>query len=249
MTETGKTLTALLVLALAGVGAYSSGKWVLDTVRAIGERPEPVAKKRAPVKPETLVTESADATWEEEPRHEERFTFFETLGDSSMTKIAGLEGRILSKEDVALKEASPGPARKQAARAAPVRSRPAVADVPAHAEAEPPKRPEVKTALGPEEEFALALPGRRSPREDTDEAGPLYAVQVSSFRDSDRARHLEEKLKEMGYEAFQLAAGSASEVHHRVYLGKYADRQSADMAARKVRMQEALGGMVITLGR
>ena len=52
MSETGKTLTALLVLVLAGVGAYSSGKWVLDTVRDIGERPEPVAKKRAPVKPE-----------------------------------------------------------------------------------------------------------------------------------------------------------------------------------------------------
>ncbi len=245
MSETGKTLTALLVLALAGVGAYSSGKWVLDTVRAIGERPEPVAKKRAPVKPENLVTESGLTTWEEDAAPRERFTFFETLGDSSMTKIAGLEGRILSKEEVA----SPGPTRKQAARAAPVHSPLAVAEERPHAEAEPPKRPEVKTAPGPEEEFALALPARRSPREDADDAGPLYAVQVSSFRDSDRARHLEEKLKEMGYEAFQLAAGSASEVHHRVYLGKYADRQSADMAARKVRMQEALGGMVITLGR
>jgi len=240
MTETGKTLTALLVLALAGVGAYSSGKWVLDTVRAIGERPEPVAKKRAPVKPENLGTQSDAATREEEAAPVERFTFFETLGDSSMTKIAGLEGRILSKEEVA----SPGPTRKRAAEAAPVRLRPAVV---AEERAEAPKRREVRTAPEPRrEEFALATL-RRSPREEAD--GPLYAVQVSSFRDSDRARHLEEKLKERGYEAFQLAAGTASEVHHRVYLGKYADRQSADMAARKARLQEALGGMVITLGR
>ncbi len=241
MSETGKTLTALLVLVLAGVGAYSSGKWVLDTVRAIGERPEPVAKKRAPVKPENLVAESDAATWEEEAAPVERFTFFETLGDSSMTKIAGLEGRILSKEEMV----SPGPTRKRVAEATPVRLRPAVV-AGERVDTEPPKRPELKTAPEPREELALATP-RRLPREEADV--PLYAVQVSSFRDSDRASHLEEKLKEMGYEAFQLAAGSASEVHHRVYLGKYADRQSADMAARKVRMQEALGGMVITLGR
>ncbi|UCD11894.1 MAG: SPOR domain-containing protein [Nitrospinaceae bacterium] len=232
MNETGKTLTALFILGLAGVGAYSSGKWVLDAFNKLGEKPPNVVKKQSPVKPQGLNTPRADAP--EEEFAAERYTFFETLGDSSMTKIAGLEGRILSKEEVA--------GRPEVPLAAPRPVVKAVIDRP-----EKPRKTPAAQRVESREEIARAVPAAAKPGREDD---PLYAVQVSSFRDSDRARRLEDKLKHMGYEAFQLAAGGGEGgVRHRVYLGKYNDRRSADHAARQVRMKAALGGMVITLGR
>ncbi len=236
MNETGKTLTALFILGLAGVGVYSSGKWVMDEFNKAGESPAPVVKKRSPVKPDNLGVPRSASEKEAVPERE-TYTFFETLNDSSMTKIAGLEGGILS----TLEKADPPAVRHSEPRRVVKVSSPVRTEAPVVAQASERTQP------------ALAA-NRKVPESTVREArpeDPLYAVQVSSFKDSLRARVLEDKLKEMGYEAFQLAAGSASEgnVRHRVYLGKYNDRKSADNAARKVRMQEALGGMVITLGR
>ena len=101
MNETGKTLAALFILGLAGVGAYSCGKWAMGLFEKAGDRTARVVKKESPVKPDNLTAQRTPAPKAgETPAVAEKYTFFETLNDSSMTKIAGLEGRILSRSDV-----------------------------------------------------------------------------------------------------------------------------------------------------
>ena len=76
---------------------------------------------------------------------------------------------------------------------------------------------------------------------------PRYAVQVSSFRDAGRAGALKMHLQEKGFDAFLMQAELADHAGtwHRVFLGRYADEEKAQEAARMARSLYKLNAVVV----
>ena len=76
---------------------------------------------------------------------------------------------------------------------------------------------------------------------------PRYAVQVSSFRDAGRAGALKMHLQEKGFDAFLMQAELADHAGtwHRVFLGRYADEEKAQEAARMTRSLYNLNAVVV----
>ena len=76
---------------------------------------------------------------------------------------------------------------------------------------------------------------------------PRYAVQVSSFRDAGRAGALKMHLQEKGFDAFLMQAELADHAGtwHRVFLGRYADEEKAQEAARLARSEYKLNAVVV----
>ena len=76
---------------------------------------------------------------------------------------------------------------------------------------------------------------------------PRYAVQVSSFRDAGRAGALKMHLQEKGFDAFLMQAELADHAGtwHRVFLGRYADEEKAQEAARMARSLYNLNAVVV----
>ena len=79
------------------------------------------------------------------------------------------------------------------------------------------------------------------------EGRPRYAVQVSSFRDAGRAGALKMRLQEKGFDAFLMQAELANHAGtwHRVFLGRYADEEKAQEAARLARSEYKLNAVVV----
>jgi cell division septation protein DedD len=143
------------------------------------------------------------------------YTFFETLNDVTMTRYVKLDGKVSPAILPPVKE--------------PVETTPPVT------KATPPEarvKPEVK-------------PDRKA--EVQTEPQPRYAVQVSSFRDVDRAEALKLRLQKKGFDAYLMQvelAGNAG-TWHRVFLGKYADEEKAQEAARLAQSQHKLNAVVV----
>ena len=76
---------------------------------------------------------------------------------------------------------------------------------------------------------------------------PRYAVQVSSFRVAGRAGALKMHLQEKGFDAFLMQAELADHAGtwHRVFLGRYADEEKAQEAARMARSLYNLNAVVV----
>ena len=70
-------------------------------------------------------------------------------------------------------------------------------------------------------------------------------VQVSSFRELDGARALQNRLSKNGYPAFLREAVIPDKgVWYRVYLGRYPDKESALLAAESAKINENLSAVV-----
>jgi len=79
------------------------------------------------------------------------------------------------------------------------------------------------------------------------EGRPRYAVQVSSFRNVESAGALKRRLQEKGFDAFLMQAELADHggTWHRVFLGRYADEETAQEAARMAKSQYNLNAVVV----
>lgn len=194
-------------------------------------------KKPIPVKPANLREKQKQV---EPVSFDEEFTFFETLGDPAMNKFIGLDGNMVEPETDSRNRAS---ASTSSASKEPILSpresvspskEPAVEKKPAPAPAtvEPVKR-EVGALSALRRGVGVTSAG--------------YAVQVSSFRERKLARALEEKLTKKGYPVFLTAVRipGKDEVWHRVFIGRYADKQTALNTAYKVKEMEHLNAVVL----
>jgi hypothetical protein len=147
------------------------------------------------------------------------YTFFETLNDTTMTRYVGLNGKLLP---TVLPTALPVVPTKTVIPSTPEKQVPS----------EPLAKPEIKQA--------------RNIRAEVGER-PRYAVQVSSFRDAERAGALKLRLQKKGFDAFLMQAELANNAGtwHRVFLGRYADEEKAQEAARLARSQYKLNAVVV----
>ncbi len=143
------------------------------------------------------------------------YTFFETLNDTTLTRYVKLDGKV-----------SPLPPVKEPAKVVTTPTPPAV------------KTKELEARVKPEVKQDQNARTERRPR---------YAVQVSSFRDAARAGALKLRLQKKGFDAFLMQAELADNggTWHRVFLGKYADEEKAQEAARLAQSQYKLSAVVV----
>ncbi len=82
--------------------------------------------------------------------------------------------------------------------------------------------------------------------------GPYFAVQISSFRNKNRADELKRKLQKKGFDSFLMETELPNHggKWFRVFLGKYSDEDLAYKDAERVRQQYKLNAVVVrkTLG-
>ena len=72
-----------------------------------------------------------------------------------------------------------------------------------------------------------------------------YLVQVGSFRELAGAEMMKNNLKSNGYSAFLLQVDILDKgVWYRVYLGKYAEREEAVLAAESAKVRDKLSAVV-----
>ena len=147
------------------------------------------------------------------------YTFFETLNDITMTQYVGLNGELL-------------PLSPERAVIVPAKSTATIPPVEKQVKSEPLAEPEIKLDRNIRTE---------------NEGRPRYAVQVSSFRDAGRAGALKMRLQEKGFDAFLMQAELANHAGtwHRVFLGRYADEEKAQEAARLARSEYKLNAVVV----
>jgi len=147
------------------------------------------------------------------------YTFFETLNDTTMTQYVGLNGELL-------------PLSPERTVIVPAKSTATISPVEKQVKSEPLAEPEIKLDRNIRTE---------------NEGRPRYAVQVSSFRDAGRAGALKMRLQEKGFDAFLMQAELANHAGtwHRVFLGRYADEEKAQEAARLARSEYKLNAVVV----
>ena len=147
------------------------------------------------------------------------YTFFETLNDTTMTQYVGLNGELL-------------PLSPERTVIGPSKSTATIPPVEKQVKSEPLAEPEIKLDRNIRNE---------------NEGRPRYAVQVSSFRDAGRAGALKMRLQEKGFDAFLMQAELANHAGtwHRVFLGRYADEEKAQEAARLARSEYKLNAVVV----
>ena len=147
------------------------------------------------------------------------YTFFETLNDTTMTQYVGLNGELL-------------PLSPERTVIVPAKSTATIPPVEKQVKSEPLAEPEIKLDRNIRTE---------------NEGRPRYAVQVSSFRDAGRAGALKMRLQEKGFDAFLMQAEIANHAGtwHRVFLGRYADEEKAQEAARLARSEYKLNAVVV----
>ena len=111
---------------------------------------------------------------------------------------------------------------------------PLIPPVEKQVESEPLAKPEIK------HDWNIRTPTEIGER-------PRYAVQVSSFRDAGRAGALKMHLQEKGFDAFlmQVELADHAGTWHRVFLGRYADEEKAQEAARMARSLYNLNAVVV----
>lgn len=78
--------------------------------------------------------------------------------------------------------------------------------------------------------------------------GTRYSVQVGSFRARDEAEHLYTVLSNKGYStSVKTSFVPGQGIHYRVRVGSYAERTAADRVVQRLRSQEHLAGMIMTV--
>lgn len=226
MNSKSKALLILLILGLAGFGIYSHWERVRTFAVAFNLKKFLAAKKVSPVKPDFSLMRKG----RNDPQDKMDFTFFEVLNDPAMLKFVDLDGSILRKPTSNIK--------------------PKVRKVRRQHPADPPKPEEPSRSSATDLTAAVSrVSAVYSPEKKQDPIGQTqwFAIQVSSFRDLERAEGLKSVLERKGYSAFLKSADVPGKggIWHRVYIGRYLDRASAAAVARGLWREERLNSMVI----
>ena len=148
------------------------------------------------------------------------YTFFETLADPTMTQYVDLKGGVIGTA------ITPEKIKVVSAK---IKVTPAsIAPVEKISKLKPAIKTKSKTSVSSE----IKRPTR-------------YAVQVSSFRDEERAGALKMRLQKNGFDAFLMQTELANEVWYRVFLGRYAEEQKAQEAANLVKNKYKMNAVVV----
>lgn len=264
----------VLVLFFFAIGAGTGYAWRSNIfVPSSLDSPEEakmVQKQRA-VKPENLKSMLKDVV--PAPRVEHDFTFFDTLNDVEQGRFVDLDGTLIEKPKPASAEESTGeePAGKtpDAPTQGPEDTAPVVVAENTNTKTLEDKIKELEALLGESPEsretessaFEIETPSVEPVETPSVEAtsmsnfdsdlpadGPRFQVQVSSFREVERARALETRLQKKGYDAFHTAVAIPGKgVWYRVFLGEFSAKGKAQEAASRARQQDDLQTMILTV--
>jgi cell division septation protein DedD len=205
----------IIFVVASGAGLHFSG--IISKIQASISSP---TRERA-IKPESIRNKVKEPV-----SSEPIYTFFETLVDPTMTQYVDLKGRVIGTA-IAPKKIKVVSAKIKVTPAS-------IAPVEKISNLEPTKKPKSKqthiseASVSPEIKELIR-----------------YAVQVSSFRDEERAGALKVRLQKNGFDAFLMQTELANEAWYRVFLGRYADEQKAQDAANLVKNKYDLNAVVV----
>lgn len=158
------------------------------------------------------------------------YTFFETLNDPTMTRYVDLKGQMLPVslpvETIPTNNTSPENTASSLIPAIETIDKPA---------------PVIKLKkIETQESIVASIPVKTSQTS--------YAVQVSSFRQIERANALKSRLQKKGFDAFfmRVELGERGSTWYRVFLGRYGDEIKAQEAANLAKSQFKLNAVVVS---
>ena len=223
MNSSVKTFLSILILGLSGAGIYFGTLKFLVVFQG-GEKVS--VKKQIPVKPKNM--KEKQALVESGSSNDEEFTFFDTLSDPSMSKFVDLNGSVADPAQVA-NDTPPGPTSARG-------------DVDTISQV---KNSDSENLLNPVAENSETVKVEVGKRVESVVSG--FALQVGSFHQLERASLLKEKLVKKGYPVFVVTVRIAGkdEVWHRVFIGRFLDRETAAVTARKVKQAEKLDSVLM----
>lgn len=255
----------ILILFFFAIGAGTGYAWRSNIFAPSleSEDQEATVKKMSAVKPDNLKKKLRDVV--PAPQVKNDFTFFDTLTDVSQNRFIDLDGSIIEKagyeQEVLTGDpeaetgnvvedqeegvvAAPQPEGDQVAQKDSQKSlEDRIKELEALVEDEPEPAPKKNQSTQtpswkqPESEMTSAPSGETR-----------FQVQVSSFREVERARALEAKLQDKGYPAFYTPVALPGKgVWYRVFLGEFEKRATAEEAARLARMRDSLNTVILTL--
>lgn len=261
-----------LVLFFFAIGAGTGYAWRSNIFVPSLENEESahILKKQRAVKPDNLKSMMKDVV--PAPKVDHDFTFFDTLNDVDQGRFVDLDGTIVVNPDAQVtkvngEEAVPGPATAGNSKG-PEDQVPVVVaentktleerikeleallgEDPASSGSGSFKYDEVETpTVEPVESPSFEEPAGREKISDGVTAGPRYQVQVSSFREIERARKLEAQLRKKGYNAFYTPVSIPGKgIWYRVFLGEFSAKGKAQEAASRARQQDDLQTMILTV--
>lgn len=229
-----------LILGIAGAGILVATH-ALDPFPFFAPKVHRIEKKISVVKPKNFGVERKKIRTAA-LYGKENFSFFTVLNDPSMSKMVGLEGKVYRTYQTHQVKSPPAKIQPTKVIAAPpirVKKREVKkAVVPIR----PPQSKQTTVKAEPVENKKVV----KTPEQDLS-AFQAYAVQVSSFRQLERAEMLKGELVKKGYASFigKTELPGNKGIWYRVYLGRYLDRAGADVAAARVQREERLQAMVI----
>ena len=223
MNSSVKTFLSILILGLSGAGIYFG---TLKFLVVFQDGGKVSVKKQIPVKPKNM--KEKQALVESGSSNDEEFTFFDTLSDPSMSKFVDLNGSVADPAQVA-NDTPPGPTSARG-------------DVDTISQV---KNSDSENLLNPVAENSETVKVEVGKRVESVVSG--FALQVGSFHQLERADFLKEKLVKKGYPVFVVTVRIAGkdEVWHRVFIGRFLDRETAAVTARKVKQAEKLDSVLM----
>ena len=223
MNSSVKTFLSILILGLSGAGIYFG---TLKFLVVFQDGGKVSVKKQIPVKPKNM--KEKQALVESGLSNDEEFTFFDTLSDPSMSKFVDLNGSVADPAQVA-NDTPPGPTSARG-------------DVDTISQV---KNSDSENLLNPVAENSETVKVEVGKRVESVVSG--FALQVGSFHQLERASLLKEKLVKKGYPVFVVTVRIAGkdEVWHRVFIGRFLDRETAAVTARKVKQAEKLDSVLM----
>ncbi|HJO00074.1 MAG TPA: SPOR domain-containing protein [Nitrospinaceae bacterium] len=223
MNSSVKTFLSILILGLSGAGIYFG---TLKFLVVFQDGGKVSVKKQIPVKPKNM--KEKQALVESGSSNDEEFTFFDTLSDPSMSKFVDLNGSVADPAQVA-NDTPPGPTSARG-------------DVDTISQV---KNSDSENLLNPVAENSETVKVEVGKRVESVVSG--FALQVGSFHQLERASLLKEKLVKKGYPVFVVTVRIAGkdEVWHRVFIGRFLDRETAAVTARKVKQAEKLDSVLM----
>ncbi len=223
MNSSVKTFLSILILGLSGAGIYFG---TLKFLVVFQDGGKVSVKKQIPVKPKNM--KEKQALVESGSSNDEEFTFFDTLSDPSMSKFVDLNGSVADPAQVA-NDTPPGPTSARG-------------DVDTISQV---KNSDSENLLNPVAENSETVKVEVGKWVESVVSG--FALQVGSFHQLERASLLKEKLVKKGYPVFVVTVRIAGkdEVWHRVFIGRFLDRETAAVTARKVKQAEKLDSVLM----
>ncbi len=222
MNSSSKAILSILILGFASTGIYFGTLKVLDIFQ---EYEKSTLKKQIPIKPKNMkekqaLVESGENSYEE-------FTFFDTLGDPSMSKFVGLNGSVVQPAEPSNDKLSES------------------VNLKANDSSIPPEN-----TISPKKSLDLAAV-KVDPPVDAKEKTALeksgFALQVGSFQKLERADLFKGKLGKKGYPTFVVPVRipGKADMWYRVFIGRFSEKEVAIETARRIKGAEKLDSVMM----